>query len=233
MQSSNTALTTRADVWCSAGVWGEEWQGLSFTVSQISGPNLLESVHLELSSKNISNITSKNSSTGQSEHTSFFNCCNDLAPSDVSSNTSINSLGNATSCTRSLCGDLYHLARKCAAQDNQWKVYSCLQRVQHGKAEGDLLAQVLPHHHGQIVLNVTLLDDPSALAESSASGRMRSLSMTRLATMIVLPVNDPPDFHVRVPELVVNEDSSCITRSPPPELLSLSYLSRPTGWIKD
>jgi hypothetical protein len=175
-------------------VWGEEWQGLLFRVTQISGPELLESVQLELSRANKSDTTST--------------CA-----------------GCSETCNRSLCTEL---AERCLSksQSNLWRLYACLDHLYYGEAQADLLVRVLPHHYGQIVLNVSLFDDTSALANSSAPTRM---SMSRLATIIVLPVNDPPDFQVRVPELFVNEHSSCITRSPPPKLLSLSYLSRPAG----
>ena len=210
-------------------MWGEEWQGLLFRVTQISGPELLESVRLELSRANKSDTTWTNRSSNSSwlsEQGSWADCCQTMLFSPgFSGNGAINTLGNPETCNRSLCTEL---AGRCLSksQSNPWRLYACLDHLNYGEAEADLLVRVLPHRYGQIVLNVSLFDDTSALANSSAPTRM---SMSRLATIIVLPVNDPPDFQVRVPELVVNEHSSCITRSPPPKLLPLSYLSRPAG----
>ena len=68
--------------------------------------------------------------------------------------------------------------------------------------------------------------------ETSLPRAARDLSFTVPITIVVVPLNDPPDFEIRIPrgsELAVEEDSSCITRSPPSSATFLTFLARPGG----
>jgi len=151
----------------SAGVWGEDWQHLSFTLSQISGPSSLVSINLVCLKHN----TSASTARLQAQH------------ADDENKDATCSGGNA------------------------W-----------------LIINGAPQHFGNVTFNVTLTDVSSSLSGESDS----KTSMTHIFSIEVLPVNDAPDFRLRVDELIVFEDSSCFTRPPTPGL-PLSYLSRPAG----
>jgi hypothetical protein len=69
-----------------------------------------------------------------------------------------------------------------------------------------------------------------AVALSGLAARDRSFTIP--VKIVVVPLNDPPDFEIRIPrgsELAVEEDSSCVTRSPPSSATFLTFLARPGG----
>ena len=98
-------------------------------------------------------------------------------------------------------------------------------RLTRSELNWRLAAAGLPH--------ASAVGAPLVQAGQEAAGAARQdLKFVIPVTLVVEAVNDPPDFEIRIPrgsELAVEEDSSCITRSPPSASTFLTFLARPGG----
>jgi hypothetical protein len=90
-----------------------------------------------------------------------------------------------------------------------------------------LTLRMNPGQFGIVAFNLSLIDNSSALRTDG----LQSLSSTLPFLVTVVPVNQPPEFDIRIIPfpLTVGEGTSCITRSAPPPGLDVMFLSRPSG----
>lgn len=107
---------------------------------------------------------------------------------------------------------------------NEGKANAVRQALTKGQLDWYLMAAGLPAS--------TAAAPPLEKAVALSGLAARDRSFTIPIEIVVVPLNDPPDFEIRIPrgsELAVEEDSSCLTRSPPSSATFLTFLARPGG----